>query len=141
MVMATQGLLDLLQSFGAFRARLPFPEKNEALSADATLDFAIPVRAPAKHPHLRASCVPDCSGYRVEVSLDWRIREFPVPASATLFGGFVHPLFVSLVVVTEDFQGVPKIWPFVCNDLGVCLRGRRGQGERAFRGPGARPAG
>jgi hypothetical protein len=39
LVMAAQSLLNVLENFGPFGTRLPFPEKYESLSADAALNF------------------------------------------------------------------------------------------------------
>jgi hypothetical protein len=50
-VMTAKHLLNLVQGLVAFVARLPLPEKNEALAAYATLNLGIPARALAKDLH------------------------------------------------------------------------------------------
>ena len=54
-VMAAKHFLDLVQRLMALGTRLPLPEKNKALSAHATMNFGVPVRAFAEDLHLEAS--------------------------------------------------------------------------------------
>jgi len=60
-VVTAKHLLNLMQRLMALVARLPLPEENEALSADATFDLGIAVRALAKNLHFKPLVLPGSS--------------------------------------------------------------------------------
>jgi hypothetical protein len=60
-VMTAKNLLNLMQGLMALGARLPLPEENKALSANATLNLGIPARGLAKNLHFKSLFSPGSS--------------------------------------------------------------------------------